>query len=418
MANAISGGWGNIARALSNSDYRTYQIGRFVFQITNWMYKVAVAWMVWDLTHSAAWLGVFGFLDQATSLVVMPLAGVVTDRMSSIKFMRITQALLLVHALSLGALVLTDLLSIWVLAGYTVVFGMLSAAQQPANQTIVPKIVPREDLAVAYGLHSLIFNLSRSLGPMVAGVSISFLGTGQSIMGNALGTIWFSICLMTMKTDMAPVRNRETTSRNFLVEIGDAARYAARHRGIGPSMLLMGLLSLLPITIEVMLPSLADGVYHAGAHGLAGMTTTLAIGAIVMGGFFALRGKIAGMSLYVTHGVFLLGAALICLALSTEYWIALVFVFFVGVALMSIRNACLTLLQHCVAPRLRGRVASLHGMITNGGPAVGALAVGAIADQVGLQTTLIGLGVFSLLVWIWAARTHKGRAAALEIELT
>ena len=102
-------GWSNISDALNNRNYRTYQGGRFLSQITIWMYKVTIGWMVWDMTQSAAWLGVFGVLDHAPALFIMPIAGALADRMDSLKFIRITQAILMVQALVHSLLVALDM---------------------------------------------------------------------------------------------------------------------------------------------------------------------------------------------------------------------------------------------------------------------------------------------------------------------
>ena len=100
---ALTSSWSNIGRAFANKQYRTYQLGRIVFLSTTWMYRVAIGWLVWELTHSATWLGIFGLLDQAPAILVMPLAGAQADRMDSLKLMRLTQAALLVQALALCA---------------------------------------------------------------------------------------------------------------------------------------------------------------------------------------------------------------------------------------------------------------------------------------------------------------------------
>src|SRR5690349_18505121 len=99
MAN--SAGWANFRKALSIRDYATYQGGRFCSQVAAWSYKVAVGWIVWQLTGSVAWLGIFGVLDQAPAFIVMPLAGAITDRINQFRYLRVTQAMLLAHAVLL-----------------------------------------------------------------------------------------------------------------------------------------------------------------------------------------------------------------------------------------------------------------------------------------------------------------------------
>jgi hypothetical protein len=92
--------WSNIGVAFRHSVYRNYQIGRFLSHTASWMYKLAIGWMVWKLTHSAGWLGIFGFLDQAPALFIMPLAGALTDRVSALKMLQATQILLVIQGVA------------------------------------------------------------------------------------------------------------------------------------------------------------------------------------------------------------------------------------------------------------------------------------------------------------------------------
>jgi MFS family permease len=163
------------------------------------MYKLAVGWMVWKLTYSTAWLGVFGMLDQVPALLVMPFAGAMTDRIDALKMLRITQILLLVQGVLLAGFDYFEVINIPVLIVFTLMYGILNAFQLPANQAILPNLMPREDLTVAYGLNSVAYNIARLVGPMLAGLTINAWGTAPSICCNAIGAIIFSICLFRLR---------------------------------------------------------------------------------------------------------------------------------------------------------------------------------------------------------------------------
>ena len=107
-----SEGLANIARTLANPHFRTFQIGRTCSLITMWMYRMSVAWMVWETTHSATWLGIIGFLDLGPSVVISPFAGVLADRFDLMTLLRITQALLMAQAVCLSLLIMFDLVGI------------------------------------------------------------------------------------------------------------------------------------------------------------------------------------------------------------------------------------------------------------------------------------------------------------------
>ena len=413
---AQSQGWGNFAIAYSHKNYRDYQAGRFVSQFTTWMYKIAVGWIVWRLTHSAAWLGVFGFLDQAPAPVIMPLAGALADRLDNLKFLRVTQALLLAQAIALGLLDYLDWLSLPVLIAFTLVYGTINAAQQPAAQAILPNLMPKDALVVAYGLNSVLFNVARFAGPMAAGALISAWGTAPSILCNALGAAYFSMSLLFLRNEYIPPSANRNRAPNMLRDVREGFAYAVAHEGIGPTMIILSSLSIMPFTIDLLLPSLADGVYNAGATGLAYMTSAMALGAMSQAVMVARRGGVTGLAAYVVGAIFFQGAAFLALAWAGALWLALICVACVGYSASATRVASMTLLQYSVDLDMRARVASFYSLITFFGPALGSLMVGGLADVIGMRSTLAVVGVYTFLVWMWAAKRKSTMARGLEGE--
>lgn len=409
-------GLANIRKAFANRQYRTYQAGRFFSLVTIWMYRVAVGWTVWELTHSAAWLGVFGFLDQAPALLVMPFAGAQADRLDCLKYLRVTQSLMLVQAMGLGFLVAFDLVNIWILAGFTLAYGAVNAAQQPASQAIVPNILHKDELTAAYGLNSLTFNVSRLIGPMIAGPVIHAWGTAPAFFCNAVGAAAFSLCLASMRTHGTFGRRQGSRSSHMLNDIREGLAYALRHPGIGPTMAMLSSLSLFPFAIDQLMPSLADGVYQAGANGLAWMTSIMGLGAMTMAFHVAQRGAITGLTRYVVRSVLVMGIAYIGLALSGSIWMALVFIFVIGFCTSAARVGSMTLLQYSVDADMRGRVASFYALINHIGPATGSLLIGALGDRFGIPQMMGVTGLVTLGVWAWVVLRQGRIAAALELE--
>ena len=413
---ATLAGWSNVARAFRNRNYRIYQSGRFVSQITVWMYKVAIGWMVWKLTLSATWLGVFGALDQLPALFILPVAGALADRVNALKVLRSTQAILLVQAVVLSALDAFDMLDLWALVAVTLINGLINAVQQPASQSILPNLLRRDELATAYGLNSLTFNVSRFTGPMLAGLIINEWGTAPAIFGNAFGAAVFSLVLARVKVDFSTPTRKLSETLHVFRDIREGLAYATRHRGIGPTMAVLSALSILPFTIDLLLPSLADGVYHAGANGLAWMTSAMGVGAMVQASVIARRGGVIGLSAYFVRGVLGVGIAFIALSLAPALWVALIIIFFIGFTSSSTRVSSMTLLQYSVDANMRGRVASFYAMINQVGPAIASLFVGAIGDHFGIPLTMGLMGVWTLAVWVYAVRRRADMTETLEDE--
>jgi MFS family permease len=380
------------------------------------MYKLAVGWMVWKLTYSTAWLGVFGMLDQAPTLLVMPFAGAMTDRIDALKMLRITQILFLAQGVLLAGFDYFEIINIPILIVFTIMYGILNAFQMPANQAILPNLLPREDLTVAYGLNSVAYNIARLVGPMLAGLTINAWGTAPSICCNAIGAIIFSICLFRLQADFKIQSQASKRAFNMLGDIRDGVVYTLRHRGIKAVVITVGCLSMLPYSIDLILPSIADGVYEMGSGGLAWMTAILGVGAMVQASLIARRDGVSGLSLYALSAILWMAIAFCALAFTSNFWVALVFVFVIGFSSSATRVSSMTLLQYSVEPHMRGRVASIYGMITHFGPALGAVIVGFLGDRLGLPLVLGCLGFFSLAVWAWAFGRRHDMAQTLEVE--
>ena len=383
--------------------------------VTIWMYRMALAWIVWDMTHSATWLGIFGFLDHAPSLLVSPLAGALSDRVDRMKFLRVTQALLVVHALLLSGLLAVDLAPIEVLAVLTLLFGVITNAQMPPSQSIIPNLVTKDLLTSAYGLNSMIFNMSRFIGPMAAGIVIGLWTPGLAIFFNAIGTIIFMLCLAFIRVDIK--EGTKSHGTNLLTDMREGLRYASRHPGIGPILVVLTMAAVLTFPILQLLPSFADGIYGAGPQGLSWMISTLAVGAMLQGGYLAMRASIAGLTSYVFLSMVLIALGFFMLAATDILWFGLLSVFVIGFTMSSIKMGAFTLVQYAVDGDMRGRVASFIGVIYHAGPAVGSVLLGALGDLIGIRPTIAIAGGAMLAVWAWSVSRRQAIGAALEAML-
>lgn len=412
-----SEGLAAVSRTLGNRDYRTYQIGRTSGLTTLWMYRMAIAWMVWDMTQSTTWLGIFGFLDQAPAFFVTPLAGALADRMDRMTLLRRSQALLMLLTLAMSLLLYFDAMSIELLALLAFLYGSLYAVQQPASHSIVPSLVPKDDLSTAFALNAMLFNASRFVGPLVAGFTIVAWGTGPTIFFNTIGNGIFTICLLVMQTknDGIGRRNQQGGHRgNILRDIKDGMAYAAHHPGLGPLLLILMFVSILTFPLQQMLPGIADGVFGEGAHGLALMTAMLGTGAMIQSAYMAQRARIEGLTRFVGTNILVVGIAFVALTATPNYWVGVASVFVVGIGMVANRIGIMTLLQNGSAPGMRGRVASFYGVLFQIGPAIGSLLIGSLADVFGLRVMIVVVGFLTVGVWLWSLTLRSQIERSLE----
>jgi predicted MFS family arabinose efflux permease len=194
----------------------------------------------------------------------------------------------------------------------------------------------------------------------------------------------------------------------------DGMRYAVGHPGIRPMLVLLLAMALGVKAFLDLLPGFADAVFDRGAAGLAEMTAAAGLGAFIGAIYLALRAAQGGIVRLTITSLVIGGFGVLALCATDIYWIALVGVFFAGVAVTLGGTGTQTLMQSVVDGAMRGRVMSFYGVIYRGGPAFGALIMGSASDMIGLQPAVAGGGVAALVVFVWMMRRRRAIAATLE----
>ena len=189
-------GFAQIGRAMGHRNYRVYVYGHAVNLIGLWIQRVAVGWLTWELTGSAAWLGIIALADMAPAILFAPIGGAIADRMDRKRLAVIAQLVAMVQAAALAGLTLSGLIDIWLLLVLSLVLGVNVSLWGPVRLAMVPNLVPREDVGTAVAFGSVIFNSARFVGPAIAGPIIVFSGVGLAFAVNALSYAAFLAALM------------------------------------------------------------------------------------------------------------------------------------------------------------------------------------------------------------------------------
>jgi MFS family permease len=403
-----------ILQTLRHPNFGIYTAGHAVSHIGTWMQRVAIGWLAWELTQSTAWLGVVAAANLLPAVFVGPFAGAIADRADRLRVVTLTQKLLMVQAVALFALNVSGLISIEALVGLVAFHGVVVGFNLPANKALVPSLVPRDDLPTALAINSIVFNLARFIGPVVAGVFIVSGGLSAAFAANAVSYLAFLAALSRLNIDAAARMPAEVSGATLLGQVGAGYKYVAGHPGIGPLLVMYAALALTVRPVAEMLPAFAAQVFGKGAETLATLTAAMGLGAIVGGVWLARRGHAPGLTRVTLLSVLGLGLATLLFTSSQALWVGLGAMACFGFFAVSASIGTQTLIQLAVAPNMRGRVFGLHGIIYRGGTAVGALAIGAVSEGVGLRGSVAGATVFLALAWVWAWRRRVFIAAALE----
>ncbi len=392
--------------ALRNRNYLIYLAGSTVSLHGLWVYRVALGWQAWELTESELWVGVVAFTQFFPMVLFGSVFGVLADRFDRRKASILINSTSTLIMLTLAALTVAGLVDVYVLCALSLLQGVADSAHLPVRIALIPALVPRQQFQSAMAINSVAFNLSRFVGPAIAGVLIALFGVAAAFAFNAASYLAILAALLVINT--RPFRQRAEARSDVLGELKDGVRYV---RASTPVRQLMGLVAMASFfgrgPLE-LLPAFAESVFRRGATGLAILTAAAGAGAIVAGIIIS-RGVVRLRIRYIAIGIAVAGCLIIVLGVARQFWLGIATVAALGFILTVCGVGSQILLQSLIDDELRGRVSSLWGMIAFGGTAFGGLIVGAFASIWGLSATTLGIGIVCMLLTL---RIYARRLAA------
>ncbi len=399
-----------IRSTFSHRNYAIYTAGNTVSLIGMWIQRLAVGWLAWELTKSGFWLGAVAFAHLFPVVLLGPICGVLADRFDRRRVALFSQNLAMIQAVVLTVLMVMDLMTIEILFSLTIVLGIGVAINQPARLSMVPSLVPRENLATAVAISSVIFNVARFIGPAIAGPLIAIFGIATAFAVNAVTYMAMIAALMMLRLE--PHEGGRRSAMGMITELREGLRYAFSSRQFAPLLLLIAISALLGRPLFELLPGFADLVFGRGANGLAILTSAIGLGAIVAGLWLALRASMTGLRMIAFTTSVLTGISVAGFALTSDFWLACAMMSVAGFAISACGITTQIMIQMRVDESMRGRVLSLWGLINFGGPAFGAVFLGWLTGYLGMAMPIAAGGVAcaAASLWVFYARPPKPAA--------
>ncbi len=382
-----------------------------------WAQRVALFWLAWELTKSELWLGLIAFADLFPTVIITPLAGALADRVNRLNMSRVSQVAAAMQAFLLAWMSLTGRLSqpedIWWLFGISLFLGIVMAFSTAARLSLVPNLMEAKYVPAALANDSAIYNSGRVVGPMIAAAVIAQWSAGIAFLANGFCFTFFFVCLMF--TRLLHHERDSNPSGNVLSQTFDGIRYAIGHPGIGPILVVLTAIAIGVKPFLEFLPALSDKVFDAGVDGFAQLAAAGGAGAVVAAVWLAMRGRVEGLLKIVLYALIIGAGSIVIMCATPVLWIGLIGAFFAGAAVTISGTGVQTLMQNAVEGAMRGRVMSLYGMLHRGAPAVGALAIGAVAEVIGVQTAITSAAlILCLSALAWAISKRKTMIHVLE----
>jgi MFS family permease len=369
--------------------YAAFWTGAFASNIGTWMETVAVGILVTKATGQVSWTGLVAAAGFVPMALLGPVGGALADRVPR-RPLLITMST--VQATFAGVLTLLAAIGAaepWAVTLIVFISGCAGALAFPAYQSLMPDLVPRDELASAVALGAAQWNLGRVIGPLLAGVVIAF---GGFEMAFAVNTVSF----LAVIAAIAPLRLPPPTPKegeSIASAIRDGARFSVREPGIRAVMTYLALNSLLAAPFIALVPAVAFKLFDDGSSGTAALVTAQGAGAVLM------AVSLGGLSYRFGHRRVLLSAVgvlpvtLILYALAPSLPLAVVAIFFVGAAYLGCLSSFTTVAQLRAPDALRGRVMSALMVLLGILYPLGSIIQGTLADEIGLRATTTGAAV-------------------------
>jgi MFS family permease len=327
---------------------------------------------------------------------------VIADRFPKRNILLVTQALSMIPALALGILTSMGIVKVWEVALLAAFLGTINAVDVPTRQSFLIEMVGRGHVVNAIGLNSAAFNGARIIGPMIAGLSIEYLGMPACFFINALSflAVIFALSKMDARGDI--LAKSEGVVSDFVKGIG----FIRGKKEIKRAMVLIAVFSVVGLPYINLLPVFAAEVFHRGAQGLGLLVGASGVGALAAALGIAVMGNIENKTRFMSVAALLFSAALLGFSFSRTFWLSIVVIMIGGWGMVSYLAAANSFIQVSVPDELRGRVMSVYSFVFLGLVPVGNSIMGVVADRIGTANAVTAGGVICIVA---SAVFAKGR---------
>jgi MFS family permease len=378
--------------SLRTRNYRLFFLGQVVSNIGTWMQRIAQDWLVLSLTGSATAVGVTTALQFLPMLLLGLYGGVLVDRLPKRPTLLVTQAAMALTGLALAALTLSGHVQVWHVYLAAFAAGLATVVDNPARQSFVSEMVGPAQLQNAVSLNSANFQSARLVGPAVAGLMITGVGTGWAFLFNGLSFTAPIAGLLLMRGRELHAVERAPRGKGQLRE---GLAYVAGRPELIWTIALVGFIGTFGFNFPVYLTAFADDVFHAGAGSYSLFNTLMAVGSLA-GALLAARRGTSRMRVLIAAGL-AFGVLETVAALTPRLWLFALVMVPIGMFGMTVNVTANTSIQMATDPAMRGRVMALYMMVFLGGSPVGAPIAGWITDTYGVRAGLAVGGVISAL---------------------
>jgi len=391
-----------IFKGFAYRDFRIMWFGACTSSIGTLMQTFAQAWLVLQLSGSSLLLGLDSFLGSIPIVLFSLVGGVFADRTERQKLLLGSQFVQMFCAFLLAILFATGVVKIWHILALSFVVGTAQSFGGPAYSALIPTLVKTEDLPNAIALNSIQFNVARVLGPTLGGVALA-LGASWCFSLNGISFVAVIISLLIIHPHFVPTKSKESV----LTSMKEGIHFIRSQATMEALIVLAFMMTLLAFPLIVFLPVFAKDVFHGGPNLYIVFLVCSGIGSICGALTVAWLGKHKHMGLLVLLMLLGLGVLISGFALSRNFVLSCVLIFFSGAMLLAVFTSIGSLVQMIAPDNMRGRVLSVYNVAFRGGMPVGSLVVGALVKQFTAPLVLTWNGGLLMLLALYFLLVHR-----------
>ena len=398
--------WRDTFGALRIHNYRLYVIAQLISNTAGWSQRIAVDWLVLEITGSVTLVGLTIALQFLPTLVLGAWAGVVADRFPRRGVLVVCQSIVGVLSAVLAVLAITGHANLLVVYVLVLAIGTAQVFDNPARSVFVNELVGYRHLRNAISVNASIFHLGALIGPAISGVLIVAVGSGWAIGGNVVAVVIGILLLLAMRGHELIVGPRAPSAKG---QIREAARYILAKPTLFWTMVMVGVIAIFGMPLPALLAGMADTVYGTGAQGYGLYNSLVAVGALV--GALASTRRASLRLRTIMIGAIVYGLLLTATGLAPFSTLFLALLPTIGLSRLLYMTASETMVQLSSNLAIRGRVMAFWVMIVVGGQAIGGPLMGWFAEYLGAKTAMVISGAVpaTAAIVIAIVLAHSGR---------
>ncbi len=397
----------HVPPALKHRGFVLIWVGLMISMVGSQMQQWALFWHISQLSKDPIAVSIVGGVRFLAVFLFSLIGGLVADRYNRRTILFITQSTSTLVALILGLLTLVGVIRLWHIYALTAIQAVAMAFDLPARQSLVPNLVPRGDLPSAFSLQSIAFNTGAIVGPAMSGVIIGYLGQEYVYLINAVTFLAVIIALIMMGPVPQSGAVVQRGLRAALTDIRVGVNFI-RHQPLILSTMILDFIATFFSSANTLLPYFTQNILHVGEVAYGWLAAAQSIGAVLVGVTVSQFRQIRRQGILLVGSVLIFGVATILFGASRIYTIIFFALMLMGAA-DSVSTIIRNTIRQMVTPdALRGRMTSINQIFFMGGPQLGEIEAGAVAQFFGVPIAIISGGIGAILgVWliisIWPA---------------